>query len=260
MKTYCRKGAWLAVMLGLAAFNASAEQSTRDEPLKLVTPDFMGIDGELKSAIGHPNEEWRLHGLKSYLSGHYDEAVTRFERAAFYADKYSQHYLSLIYWYGEGVPVDKARAYIWADLAAERGSVPLLAIREKMWAGLTPEEQQQVTSLGPEYYARYGDETARPRAETEIRRFARSMTGSRLGYRNQQIDITQGGPIQGTFGNSTAGMMTASANSAGTVEGDEFYSEERTKMDTYWAAQDAKLGSRGSVGIGPVAPARNTKP
>jgi hypothetical protein len=245
------KGPWLAAMLGLAAFNVSA-----DEPLKLVTPNFMGVDGQMKSAIGHPNEEWRLYGLKSYLSGHYDEAVTRFERAAFYADKFSQHYLSLIYWYGQGVPVDKARAYIWADLAAERGSVPLLAIREKMWAGLTPEEQQQVTSQGADFYAKYGDETARPRAEMEIRRFARNMTGSRLGYRNQPIDITQGGPVHGSFGNSTPGMVTASANSAGTVEGDEFYAEERTSMDPYWAAQDAQLNNRGSVGIGPVAPAR----
>ncbi|MBF6026051.1 SEL1-like repeat protein [Lysobacter niastensis] len=247
------KSAWLAAMLGLAALNAQA-----DEPLKLVTASFMGVDDQLKTAIGHPNEEWRLHGLKSYLSGNHDEAVMRFERAAWYADKFSQHYLSLIYWYGEGVPVDRAQAYIWADLAAERGSVPLLAIREKMWASMTPEEQNKVRSTGHDYYVKYGDETARPRAEMEIRRFARTMTGSRLGYRNQQIDITQGGPIQGTFGNSTAGMMTASANSNGTVEGDEFYAEERTSLNTYWAAQDAELGGRGSVGIGPVAPARRS--
>src|SRR5688572_23333657 len=126
MGTHSKKGAWLAAMLGLAALNASAA----DEPLKLVSVNYMTVDEQLKSAVGHPNEVWRLRGLKAYLDGHYDEAIGKFERAASYADKYSQHYLSLIYWYGQGVPVDRAQAYIWSDLAAERGAVRLLAIRE----------------------------------------------------------------------------------------------------------------------------------
>src|SRR5262245_5705052 len=99
--------------------------------LELTSASFMQVDAQIKSAKGHPNEEWRLNGLKAYLSGHYTEAVDRFERAAGYADKYSQHYLSLIYWHGQGVTADRVRAYIWSDLAAERGSRRLLAIREK---------------------------------------------------------------------------------------------------------------------------------
>ncbi|MGO4221403.1 hypothetical protein AB4Y64_06045 [Lysobacter sp. TAF61] len=252
-----RGKAWLAG----AALSLLAAPALAEEPLKLVTASYMQVDAQLKGAQGHPNETWRLNGLKSYLAGHYDEAEMRFENAASYADKYSQHYLSLMYWYGQGMPADPVRAYIWSDLAAERGVPRLLVIREKMWEGLTPAQREQVGQLGPDYYARFGDESARPRADVEIRRFARTMTGSRIGYRNQAIDITQGGPINGSFGNATAGMLAASKQVVGSTTGDEYYADERAQALSYWQAQDAELGSGlGNVGVGPMVPARDKPP
>lgn len=247
------KAWWTGAVLSMLVVPALAE-----EPLKLVTATYMQVDAQLKAAQGHPNETWRLNGLKSYLDGHYDEAVGRFENAASYADKHSQHYLSLMYWYGQGVPADPVRAYIWSDLAAERGVRRLLVIREKMWDGLTAAQRTQVEQLGPDYYARFGDEVARPRADVEIRRFARTMTGSRIGYRNQAIDITQGGPINGSFGNATPGMLAASAQVVGQTTGEEFYADDRTQTASYWQTQDAELGSGiGSVDVGPMMPARD---
>ena len=239
--------AGMGIVLLLASGAVVAE-----EPLKLVSASFMDVDAQLESATGHPNEESRLLGLKSYLSGRYEEAIAKFERAASYADKPSQHYLSLIYWHGQGVPIDHVRAYIWADLAAERGSRKLLAIREKMWAGLTPQQQQQAVADGSEYYARYGDEVAKPRAEAEIRRFATHMTGSRVGYQNQNMDIINGGPINGSFGNATQGMLAASAMVVGTTTGDKMYAADRTRIGAYWAAQDRELDRGGHVEVGPA--------
>jgi hypothetical protein len=250
----------IGLLLCLAGL-ACPEPGHAAEPLKLVDASFLEIDGQLKSAKGHPNEEARLNGLKAYQGGHYAEAIEHFERAASYADKHSQHYLSLIYWHGQGVAPDRVRAYIWSDLAAERGSRKLLAIREKMWAALTAEQQQQVPMLGTDFYARYGDDIAKPRAETEIRRFARGMTGSRVGYRNQRIDITQGGPINGAFGNATPGMLAASAMVVGSTTGDRFYAEDRTKMSQYWRTQDSELdGGSGRVEVGPVTKPRAPDP
>lgn len=225
------------------------------EPLQLVSASFMDVDAQLTSARGHPNEEWRLNGLKAYLNGHYDEAIEGFERAASFADKHSQHYLSLIYWHGQGVPPDRVRAYIWSDLAAERGSRRLLAIREKMWAQLTLEQQQQAVTQGGEFYARYGDDVAKLRAEQEIRRFAHGMTGSRVGYRNQKIDVQYKGPINGSFGNATPGMLAASVAVNGATTGDKFYADNRVKMATYWNTQDRELERGGRVEVG--APTRN---
>lgn len=225
--------------------------------LPLVSASYMEVDAQLPSARGRPNEEWRLNGLKAYLSGHYKEAIEGFERAASFADKHSQHYLSLIYWHGQGVAPDRVRAYIWSDLAAERGSRTLLAIREKMWAQLTPEQQQQAVAQGGEFYARYGDDAAKPRAEQEIRRFAHGMTGSRVGYRNQKIEVQNRGPMNGSFGNATPGMLASSVAVNGSTTGDKLYADDRVTMAAYWSTQDRELERTkpGHVEVG--APTRN---
>lgn len=239
----------LILVLALQAPRADAA-----EPLELTDASFMEIDQQLVSAKGRPGEEWRLNGLKSFVSGHYDEAAKRFERAALYADKYSQHYLSLIYWRGVGVERDPVLAYIWSDLAAERGHRKLLATREKIWMRLTPQQQQAVIDRGQEFYERYGDGVAKPRAEMEMRRFARDMTGSRVGYRNQMVE-TGGGPVNGAF---TADVGSNAAAYAVSVAGspDELYGREGglLRLRTYWQRQDAQIeASTGHVEIGPVS-------
>lgn len=244
----------LCLALGLSAAAAVAPAG---EPLQLVDASFMEIDALVTSAKGRPNEEWRLQGLKAYQAGQYEEAVRRFERAATFADKFSQHYLSLIHWHGAGVPVDRVQAYVWSDLAAERGNRRLLAVREKMWAQLTAAEQAGVLAQGPAYYDRYGDAAAQPRAEAEIRRFARGMTGSRVGYRNQMIE-SGGPPINGVFVVDTGSNAAAYAVSvAGSP--DELYGREGglRRLDTYWQQQDAQLERlTGRVEVGPATRSR----
>jgi hypothetical protein len=241
----------IAMCVWMPFFSATA--AARDA-LKLTDADYMLVDAQLKSALGHPNEEWRYRGLKSYLSGRYGEAVEQFERAAEYADKFSQHYLSLIYWHGQGVAVDRVQAYLWSDLAAERGSPRLLAIREKMWRQLDAAQRAEVEARGESMYQRYGDNSAKPRMEIALRRFASHKTGSRVGYNNQRIDIIDGGPINGSFGNATPGMLAASAAAVGGANERERYGDGRTRPDAYWRDQDRQLDARKtSVEIGPVS-------
>ena len=86
-------------------------------------------------ASGHPNELSRWHGMWTFDNGRADEAIGHFQRAAGYGDKLSQHFLTLMYWNGEGIDRDPVLAYVWADLAAERGnSDMLIRIREKIWS------------------------------------------------------------------------------------------------------------------------------
>ena len=219
-----------------------------DEVPPLTSATFMELDATLPSLRGRPNEEFRVQGLKAYQQHRYDEAIRRFEMAADYADKYSQHYLSLIHWHGAGTPVDRVQAYIWSDLAAERGNPRLLAIREKMWAQLSAQEQARVAHEGVAFYERYGDDIAKPRAEAEMRRFARGMTGSRVGYRNQQLD-TGGGPVNGVFGTDVGSNAAAYAISLSGSE-DELYGKEGglRRMDTYWQEQDRLLDGNVEVG------------
>ena len=95
---------------------------------------------------------------------------------------------------------------------------------------------------------------AKPRAEAEIRRVARNMTGSRVGYRNQQLD-TGGGPVNGVFATAVGSNTAAYAVSLSGSE-DELYGKEGglQRLDGYWQEQDRLL--EGSVEIGELETVR----
>ncbi len=141
-------------------------------------------------AWGHPNELWRLYGLEAVQLGRKSAAAAYFERAALYADKYSQHRLSLMYWHGDGVARDRAAAYVWADLAAERGYRDLLLLREKMWSELTESERDAVSGIGVRIFERFGDATSKPRLERRLRYALVHATGSRTGATLEDIGVT----------------------------------------------------------------------
>jgi hypothetical protein len=109
---------------------------------------------------GYYNEYYRFKAAREASKGDWGHAARLFEMAARYGDKYSQHRLSLIYWHGVGAAKDRVEAYVWADLAAERGYPSLLAIREKMWSALTPQEREAVPERGKRRFAKYGDAAA----------------------------------------------------------------------------------------------------
>ena len=249
----------VAKFLVLCIVAALSSAAAAVEPPTLTDASFMELDEKSVSIRGRPGEESRFAGLKSYKTRRYQQAAVQFTRAASYADKYSQHYLSLMYWHGVGVEKDPTQAYIWSDLAAERGSRRLLAIREKIWSQLTTAQQAQAQERGPAFHAQYGDHTAKPRAESVMRRFARSMTGSRVGYRNQRLEI--GGPpidraLAPEVGSSMAAYMTSVSGSP-----DELYGKEGglAMLKTYWVEQDRQIERAVTVEVGPVQPVRRNR-
>jgi hypothetical protein len=160
---------------------------SREERLAAVRADTddlarKDIDYIAIRSSSHPNEYFRVRAASAAADGDWTHAAKMFRMAAGYADKYSQHRLSLLYWHGVGVDEDRVEAYVWADLAAERGYPQFLAVREKMWHALTPAQQAAVAERGREHYARYGDPTAKPRLERELAMVRRSITGSRTGF------------------------------------------------------------------------------
>jgi hypothetical protein len=247
----------VALAMLLVAGTAGAHGG-KEDVLKLTDKNFMQLDAVVMASKDKPNELQRVFGLKSYERGNAEDAAAHFKTAARYADKYSQHYLSLMYWHGAGVPVDRVQAYIWADLAAERGSRKLLLIREKMWSDLTAQEQGQAVAQGEEYYERYGDDAAKPRAERLMRAFARDMTGSHLGYRNQMLDIAAQ-PVNGVF------VPEIGANAAAYLVADAVTPEQLYGMtgglnfDGYWKEQDQLVDGIGSTDVGPVTPVKKKK-
>ena len=76
----------------------------------------------------HQDIQYRMLGMTAYKDGRFDDALRFFRRAAFFADKPSQGMVAEMYWNGQGVPRDPVQAYIWMDLAAERGYLGFLSV------------------------------------------------------------------------------------------------------------------------------------
>lgn len=242
LRTIC----WAFLLLsGASSVAASPHEAPRFTAASVGTLSDM-----VAKAKGRPNEEYRLHGLVAYAQRDYALAVRHFERAAYFADKHSQHYLSLMHWHGIGVPTDHVLGYAWADLAAERGSTKLLLLREKMWQQLSLDEQSGVHARGADLYARYGDGIAKRRTENVMRRFANNVTGSRVGWVGQ-VEVA-GRPSAGSFGTCGAIDSSGSANVL-TASAADLYAVD---IDQYWRQQDL-LFHTGSVEIGRVEPIRS---
>lgn len=243
---------WFAsFVLSLAALPAIAHE----EPQHAAYERAINVDmyqSALLQASGHPNELSRWHGIWAYDNGRRDEARKYFLRAASYGDKLSQHVLSLLYWNGDGVDRDPVQAYVWADLAAERGGVEdLLQVRERIWSELDKRQRREALEIGPQFYARYGDDVVQKRANAQIRRFMRTQTGSRVGMLTSRLDVQMGRPDLWASG------ATSSFGPVRTT-GAELYADHRTRPAAYWQGEDLSVTAllkqigRGRVEVGPA--------
>lgn len=197
------------------------------------------FDMLLARSTYHPNERHRLYAQKAAAGGHWSEAAVSFRKAARYADKYSQHRLSLLYWHGVGVREDRVEAYLWADIAAERGYPQFLAIRERMWQGLTPEQQAEVTRRGPALYAEFGDPVAKRRFELAVGRGRTEVTGSRTGFVGF-VGVISGDVLRGVLPDPEVEAALA-----------QLHSPERTDPERYWARED-RVWKSATVRVGEI--------
>lgn len=131
---------------------------------------------------GHPDLRYRLLGLEKMKDEKYEDAFKFFQRASFYADKPSQAMVAEMLWDGRGTTRDRALAYAWMDLAAERGYRGFLGLREKYWKALDESERERAIAQGEQVYARFGDAAAKPRIAATLRRERSNLTGSRTGF------------------------------------------------------------------------------
>jgi uncharacterized protein len=230
-----------AMLLPIAASAAPAAEPDTAVEAVTVDTDAMAVDAYdalVKMAANHPNELYRVYANKAAASGNWGDAARNFHLAARFADKYSQHRLSMMYWHGVGVGIDRVEAYIWADLAAERGYPQFLAIREKMWNALTPQQQADVPQRGRRIVDEYADVVAKPRVERAIAQGKRQMTGSRTGF-DAGLIISSIGPGNQLFG------------SVGGVNLKNMYDASRTDPKQYWAFEDM-VWKNGMVKVGEI--------
>ena len=130
----------------------------------------------------HPDVQHRKKALWEIEQGQVQPAIDELKRAARYADKPSQALLAELYWNGDQVARDRAQAYVWMDLAAERGYSLFLAKREAFWSAMDGEQRQRALAIGQQMYAEYGDAVAKQRMVDLLRTGRHAVTGSRVGY------------------------------------------------------------------------------
>lgn len=183
----------------------------------------------------HPDVEYRQLGLQSYRRGHHAVALDRFRRAGYFGDKPAQGLVAEMYWKGEGVAADRALAYVWMDLAAERGYRDLVGLRERYWAALSAAERQRALEQGPALYRVYGDPTVKPRYARRLQRLRNQITGSHIG--------TDVGVLAGQRDASGAVALTGG-----------LYADANWNAEHYWQRQDRlwKLKLGGTVNVGDV--------
>ena len=196
------------------------------------------LDSLLRNAVGHPNEYWRLQGSDAASRGAWPQAFDYFKRASRYADKYSQHRISLMYWHGVGVRRDRVLAYAWADLAAERMYPQFVLMREKMWAELDDGERKQAIEKGQGVYDEYGDAVSKKRFADAMAQTKRQVTGSHTGFVGTVL-VQAPGP-----GGSLSG-------GPGSAKVSEIYDKSRWDVENYWKIEDV-LWKNGNVDVGPL--------
>jgi hypothetical protein len=214
-----------SLLLALAPAMASAQD---DDPL------IVGSENFVKS---HPDLDWRNQGELAYNDKRYAAAIDAFRSAARYADKPSAAMLATMLWNGEGAPVDHALAYAWMDLAAERGYRDFALTRERFWLGLNADERKRALDVGKGIYDEYGDQIAKPRLASELRRARLKITGSHLG-RTGNLVVRVKGPD---------GRLRD-------VDGSLYYSSRYWKPELYWQWVDKKWQEQqqGHVDVGPL--------
>lgn len=151
-----------ALLLALVlACPAAAAPTTADERLVVQSEPFLQA---------HPDLHHRLRAFDKLGRDDLPGAIEDLLVAARHADKPAQAVLAELHWTGRGVPVDRALAYVWMDLAAERGYPLMIALRERYWAGLAESERKAALALGEAMYGEYGDAVARPRLDALMTR------------------------------------------------------------------------------------------
>lgn len=219
-----------ALMFALAMI-LNADRAEADES----DPTFTKLDAFVDA---HPDLYWRKQGIDHYRRERYTEAMTAFRRAARYADKTSQAMVAQMLWNGDGVKADRVMAYVWADLAAERGYPDFVATREKFWRELNAAERSAAVANGQAVFDEYGDSVAKRREESALRLARINMTGSRTGR----------------VGTIEMRLRNADGSFASPIDGAVYFAPKFWKPEQYWHWQDHAWTPppEGKVEVGPI--------
>lgn len=129
-----------------------------------------------------PSAREMQRGRRNYQSGNYMRAFGHYLNAAWWADKFAQYNIGVMYLRGEGVEFDPVRAWAWLELAAERGYPDMVLVADDLYRLLDEEQQREGRRiLEDELLPDYGDATRVEATARRMERERRKATGTRTG-------------------------------------------------------------------------------
>jgi uncharacterized protein len=233
---------------------ACAGQVRNDAVPRVIGADLWSSENFRNS---HPDLLHRLAGQVAYEDGDFATARTEFTKAAFYADKLSQGMLAEMDAQGDGASPDPVRAYIWMDLAAERGFVGFVAKRERLWTALSETERGLVALLGAPIYEQYGDAAALPRLGIKFRRGTSGSVLARNGSTGRaRVVLPNGGRL--AFRASGAPIAVGGIQ----MELADYFDRDLWRLDRYvaWNDRQLDLARRAMVEVGSLQSAPADRP
>lgn len=260
-----------AVALALAAGNVASAQGVTAAGT-LMAPDFdSGVSADAMSdgnfntpeSDGRPGVKFFTLGVQAFRKGDYRHAIDMYKVAASWAYKPAEYNLAVMYFKGQGVPVDRARGAAWMVLAAERGESQYTRARDLMVTMLSKAEFARTDELWGELKKTYGDQVALRRAKAQWAYVRTHQTGTRAGGAagELRVGVLDGGhslPLMDASGsNQRTATTAAQVLQGGSLDGSVVYRQFQQSDDPYSPIFLKKRS--GTVTVEPLQPVKPGK-
>lgn len=234
---------WAVVALLACGLTVSASWAS-DDPRDLSYKEQVTLNSQT-FLDAHPDMKYRKTGWEAYEQQDYLTARGEFTKAARYGDKVSQAMLAEMSWKGQGEPADRELAYVWADLAAERGYPTFLALRELYWRELNEGERANALVRGRPLLLEYDADATTDRLTRHLRKHLQRIKFSSMTAappREVRVIDYHGGTVR--------------------IDGSRFFAPKFWDPVKYQAWQDAQWKDlpEGKVDVGEVEPVRPVQP
>lgn len=208
---------------------------------------------------GRPGVKFFAYGVAAFRKGDYRHAVDMYKVAASWAYKPAEYNLGLMYFRGEGVPVNRPLGAAWMVLAAERGNPEYVKAQDLMVTALSSAQFERTDEYWMDLRKTYGDKVALRRAKAQWAWVKSQKTGSRVGGQAGELSVgvldtghtpvslsASGDPIRVTT--TAAGMMQG-----GSLDGSIAYRQFQQSENPYSPVFLGK-SRNGKATVGPLQP------
>lgn len=207
---------------------------------------------------GRPGEKFFTLGVQAFKKGDYRHAIDMYKVAASWAYKPAEYNLAIMYFKGQGVPVDRSLGAAWMVLAAERGETEYVKARDLMVTILSKAEFAKTDELWGELKQTYGDQVALRRAKAQWAWVKSHQTGTRVGgaVGELSVGVLDGGhtPVSLNAGGHPVKTTTTAAGllQSGSIDGSIAYRQFQQSNNPY---DPVFLKNRsGTVKVEPLTP------